>query len=326
MKTQFLAALILALPLRGMALDAYFIGNSLTWDMQPDALAALAQQSGGELHVGYHIRAGQPLVYTAGHPDDITFANGYGGYDKALPNHAWDIVTLQPYIGAGSTLGTDLAAIDQFIELTRSGPSTQTRFYIYAGWPNAQSWTWPTLDTDAYQAAWSAPAANNPAQPTTLSAQYFNDLYDDAVAAHPEQSIYLIPVGQVFARLDQEIRAGQLDGFSSVYDLYRDPVHLSYDIGRFIAAMTTYATLFGQSPVGLELPPGFFTVDETPGGALSPLVENIALRNQLADIVWDVVSGDYRTGVAAVPLPATAWLFCSALLGLAAGARRGKCK
>ena len=322
MKTKLFAALCLAVPLQGMALDSYFIGNSLTWDSQPNGLAALAQQSGLELNVGYHIRAGQPLVYTANNPDDITMTNGYGGYATALANHAWDVVTIQPYFGPGSTQATDLAAIDQFIDMTRAGPSTSTAFYIYAGWPAVSSWAWPPQPSDSYLNSWTYQTADDPNQPTYQVAKYFDDLYTHATAQHSDQSIYLIPVGQVLARVEEEILAGNITGFDSVYDFYRDAVHMRYDIGRFIAAVTTYATLFGQSPVGLEVPDGFYNVGEWPNETPGFLTIDIALRNQLEQIAWDVVSSDARTGV--VPLPGALWLLGSGLLGLGALARRRK--
>jgi len=323
MKTKWFAALFLAVPLQSMALNGYFIGNSLTWDMQPDGLAALAQQSGDSLNVGYHIRASQPLVYTANNPDDITFANSYGGYTQALAQNSWDIVTIQPYIGAGSTLATDQAAIRQFVDMTHAGPSTNTKFYVYEGWPNVPSWSWPPLPEDNYQTPWTEAAANDPNQPTLLSAQYFNVLYQNVKTENSGESIYLIPVGDVLARLDAEIRAGHVEGFGSIYDFYRDSTHLSLDVGRFIATVTTYSTLFGKSAVGLDIPEGFFTSDGTATGMPSPLITNIALRDQLEQIAWDVVSQDWRTGVPAeVPVPAAAWLMGSGLLGLGAMARR----
>jgi len=104
-------------------------------------------------------------------------------------------------------------------------------------------------------------------------------------------------VASVLAQVDREITAGHISGYDSIYQFYRDPTHLSSDIGRFIAANTVYATFFHLSPVGLEVPAGFYTVNDVP----SPLTTNIALRNQLQQIVWDVVSIDPRSGVGAVP-------------------------
>ncbi len=283
---------------------AYNIGNSLTWDSQPDGVSALASSQNINLTVGYHIKAGRPLSYSTANPSDATITNGYGTFTNALGNNAWTIVSIQPYIGstlATSTLGTDIAAVNLLINLTKAGPPSNVRYYIYEGWPNTPSWSFPALSTDAYSTIWDAPSVNDLNTPTALSREYFDNLYVAVKAAHPNDQIFVIPVGSVLSALDKEISTGHINGLHSIYDLYRDSTHLTLDIGRFVAAATVYATYFGSSPVGLEVPPGFYTRNGQSNGQPSRLVNDIALRNQLEQVVWDVVSNDPRTGIGTPP-------------------------
>lgn len=286
---------------------AYSIGNSLTWDSQPDGVAALAASQSIDLSVGYHIQPGQPLSFstTNPHPVDpailsLQITNSFGTFENALGNNAWHIVTIQPYlssVNATSTLGSDIAAINLLIDLTKAGPSTNAIFYIYEGWPNTPSWAYPALSIDAYSTTWDALSINSLNTPTALSKQYFDNLYSAVVAEHPQDQVYIIPVGAVLSALDKEISAGHIAGLNSIYDFYRDPTHLTLDVGRFVAAVTVYATYFKTSPVGLSVPPGFYTSNGLSNGLPSRLTNNTALRNQLEQVVWDVVSSDPRTGV-----------------------------
>lgn len=290
---------------------AYSVGNSLTWDSQPDGVSALAASQNITFAVGYHIQPGQPLSYTTANPSpsdpnilSLQITNTFGTFDNALGNNAWSIVTIQPYLSstnAASTLGTDVAAIELLINLTNAGPSSNVRYYIYEGWPNTPSWQYPPLSTDAYSTTWDAPSINNFSTPTTLSREYFDNLYAAIRAAYPQDQFFIIPVGAVLSALDKEITAGHINGLHSIYDLYRDAAHLNYDVGRFVVAATVYATYFRTSPVGLTVPTGFYTRNGQPNGLPSVLVTNTLLRNQLEQVVWNVVSSDPRTGVIQFP-------------------------
>lgn len=292
----------------GATYSAYSIGNSLTWDSQPDGIAAMAASQGISLQIGYHIRASETLTYIASNPADVSITNGYGPYDMALPDDSWTFVSMQPfpdYAGGTSTQKTDLTAIGSFITVTGTGPSVNSIFYIYEGWPPIPCWCYPALPGETYFSWWNYPSVNAPATETYLTRAYFGNLYNDAKRRHPGAIIYMIPVGEVLARLAGEISAGKYPEFSSIFDLYRDDYHLSYDVGRFVAAATVFATYFERSPEGVPVPAGYYTVDGTAGGAPGLLTTNTALRNRLERLVWNVVSHDTRArgiGTAAVRL------------------------
>ena len=75
-----------------------------------------------------------------------------------------------------------------------------------------------------------------------------------AVNARGPGRAALIPAGQAMARLYDEIAAGTVPGLTDIAALFDDDIHLN-DTGHFFVAMVQYATLTGQSPVGL---PGNF--------------------------------------------------------------------
>jgi hypothetical protein len=260
----------------------YAIGNSLTNDMYPSQVPALASQKGRQLTVGYHVRGGLSLDYIVANPQDPTITQG-GSFDQALVSGTWNSVSIQPYFGTNSTLASDLSAIQQFVTLTRSGPSRDAVIYLYAAWPSQ-------YETQGdYSGFWRKPVVDSPATKTVATRAYFDALLARLVAAHGGSVTFrVIPVGDVLARLDVEARAGRLPGVRSLADLYRDDVHMG-EVGRFVAATTVFATLFRESPAGISVPASYQFGD---GAArLSP-----ALTSTLESLVWEVVSTDPRTG------------------------------
>lgn len=65
-------------------------------------------------------------------------------------------------------------------------------------------------------------------------------------------TVSLIPAGQAMARLHDEIAAGQVAGITDIAALFDDDIHLN-DTGHYFVAMVQYATLTGQSPLGLPV-------------------------------------------------------------------------
>ncbi len=250
-RKSIVAALVfIALGLAATAQGAprvYRIGNSLTWDSQPKAIEALAAQRGLEHVEAYHINCGQSLQRIWTHPEEVCVpvVEPFGTFGKALPDHDWDAVTFQPHPGADSTLATDAARIVDFIGKTRSGNRNgKTVFYIYAPWPSQglglfhEMWTRDTPDADG--------------TPTIQTRAYFDHLIR-RVRVKTTADVRMIPAGHVLYELDRRMRAGQVTGYNSAADLYRDVVHLNH-VGRFTAGVTTLATLYGQRPKGLECP------------------------------------------------------------------------
>lgn len=308
-----LAVALLCLPGLAHAESIYSVGNSLTNDIVPDGLVALAADSGTALEAGFHIRAGRSLTFIVASPADVTYSRG-GNWDVALASRAWDAVTMQPYGGLESTLGSEAQAILQLIRTSKPG----TRFYVYAAWPSL-------LETGGdYRAYWLQPVSAQSVQPTVLAAGYFNHLLRHVREQLPRSTtLELIPVGAVFAQLDQEFRAGSWAGLGDATALYRDADHMG-DVGRFAAAATVYATVFKRKPrIGSRL-----HIYQQGLGSV-PLTAELAGR--IEDVVWKVV---VESGATAAPATAPVkeaggsgafdgeWLAALALLGCWRARRR----
>jgi hypothetical protein len=95
-----------------------------------------------------------------------------------------------------------------------------------------------------------------------------------------------VPNGEVWHQVSLAIESGEISEIV-LSDLYRDQIHGSGPIGRYLAAVTNFATMFQTSPVGLVPPPVQF-------GSAYPQ----SLYDKLNAIIWDVVSSDPYTGIA----------------------------
>jgi hypothetical protein len=262
---------------------AYRIGNSLTWDSQPRGIEALAAERGLKHVEAYHINCGKSLERIWTHPEEVCVrpVEPYGTFDSALPDHDWDAVTFQPHPGESSTLATDTARILDFIAKSReSGRNADTVFYIYAAWPGQKH--------GPYHEVWMRDTEDTDETKTLQTRAYFEHLMQ-RVRAEADAEVRMIPVGHVVYELDRRMRARQIAGYESAADLYRDPVHMNH-VGRFIAGLTTFVTLYGQDPAGLECPPGFY------GGGKDFTPE---LYAAIHDAIWTVVTEMHAvTGVA----------------------------
>ena len=164
-----------------------------------------------------------------------------------------------------------------------------------AGNPGAEVFlyeTWHSLDD---QADWLTRL------PTDLDTMWKPDLLWPAARA-ARKPVWLIPAGQVMAKLVAEAEAGTgIAELTSRKDLFAttpqgalDPIHPN-DLGIYLVALTHYAVLYGKSPVGL--PHELRRADGTPATAPSP-----ELARRMQETVWDVVTAIPETGVPAVGL------------------------
>ena len=92
----------------------------------------------------------------------------------------------------------------------------------------------------------------------------------------------LVPVGHVMNALHTQMKAGQVPGYTSIYQFYKDGIHLN-EAGSYLVGCTYFATLLQQSPVGLPT---------APYGAIPP-----ALAEIIQKTVWQVVTAHPDSGV-----------------------------
>ncbi|MCC6682008.1 MAG: hypothetical protein IT445_13995 [Phycisphaeraceae bacterium] len=273
------AVMLIAVAAPLQAMDTYHVGNSLTWDSRPMWMDAFAAQKGLPMHnAGWHIRCGSSLTGIVTHPTDVCAdpAETFGMFSDALTDFHWDAITIQSY--PGTTLGSENAAALALINLVQQNPDNlDTPFYLMTGWP-------PSAD---YVSSWNQIVADEDYTISVNSRQY-HQLLLQRLRSQTDADIYLIPTGEVLYQLNLLILDHQLPGFTSIGQFFRDGVHLTPTVGRYVAATTMFAALYGQSPAGL-VDPELVNPYDSP---YSPELYDI-----LNQVVWDVVSkysdGDY---------------------------------
>jgi hypothetical protein len=271
---------------RCYALDAYHVGNSFTWAINPDLIASWAASRATNYNYGYHIANGKNPRTMWENPNWVDFTVApYGKYSNALPNYDWDVVTFEPF-DVWDPWASDAQVIGQFINFMKSNPgNTSTQVYIYESWPFSDR-----IGSDTtYSQFWDQPWNGSGYSWTIQTRDYFQKLTDqlNGTALGLDKDVLIAPVGDVMYALDQRMRAGDVAGFDSVLEVYADTLHLTPDVGYFIGGTVFYATMFGENPMGLPVPSWIQPY-------VTPEVAAIIQR-----VAWDVVAGHPYSGVAA---------------------------
>ncbi|MBD0260574.1 MAG: hypothetical protein ICV83_33065, partial [Cytophagales bacterium] len=260
--------------------SVYFVGNSVTDAINYNGLDALVESRGNTHNWGRHMIPGAPLSWIWQHPNDGISEPPYGLYPNALPNYTWDAISLQPFDrGLDGTEG-DVTMAGNFINRAKTR-SPQVQVYVYSRWPRKQS-TYPET-ADAWNQLWTRTYGS--AGPNTEeTADYFVKLTNRLCTNHTDiKPVLMVPVGQVFYALNNKIKAGQVPGYTSIWQVYTDGIHMG-GVGSYIASCTYFATLYGQNPVGASVPSQFGTID--------PTVARI-----IQETAWSVVTTEPLSGV-----------------------------
>lgn len=276
---------------------SYHIGNSLTIDGLGNnsgnvqngtfGLEAMAQLYGYNHKVAMHIDSSQALRSIRDNPAGVggdgidVKRNPWGGWSNALPNYEWSHVTFEPYLKEDVTLGTDKEDIGFFIDLTRQNAANHdTIFYVYQVWPR-QSW-------GDYNEYWEAPVEFDDDSPTRPRKNFYSALMSDLHTTYTPQGIVIreIPTGEVWNQVAHAIDLGQITGIS-MSNFYRDDLHGSGLLGRYLAAATQFSVMFQTDVRGMVPPVQQF-------GTTYPQ----SLYDQLNEIIWSVVSSNSYTGIA----------------------------
>jgi hypothetical protein len=285
-------------------LRVYFVGNSVTDTINYRALAEVAKSRGHQQIWGRHMIPGAPLQWIWQHPNDGFQEQPFGHYPTALADYQWDVLSLQPFDRHLEGKDGDLTMAKNFIDLALP-KSPELQVYVYARWPrtyvNGKPISWPghapqepptpaagkvtlfngfddwgTLWLRRYTGGWDG---------TNETRDYFEKLTRELRKAYPRLNVHMVPVGHVMYELDQRMKAGDVSGYKSIWEVYKDGIHLN-NVGSYVVGCTYYATLYRESPVGL------------PGEAYE--VTNLELAAVIQDTVWDVVSTNELAGVAEV--------------------------
>jgi hypothetical protein len=285
----------------------FFIGNSVTDQVSYEAFAAVSKDHGHPVTSGRHMIPGAPLFYMWQHENGFK-TEPFGSSRNALANFQWDVVTLQPFDrgfhdGPADKPEGDLDVAQLYIDLSKS-KSPDAQFFIYERWPRiSRNGHGFSFDKDAYKDAtgqidlrkidgvddftdqWLRTYGKRKWDGSEESRDYFQKLTLAIRKQNPgmKKPIDLIPVGDVMNELHQLMKAGKVPGYTSIYQMYADGIHLN-ETGRYIVGCTFYSTIFRADPHGLPSEP--YKVKDT---SIVPVIQ---------DVVWKVVQANPLAGIA----------------------------
>ena len=292
--------------------SAYFIGNSVTDAINLIGLEALSSSAGKTLNWGKHMIPGAPLGWIWDHPTDgfDAYGKGFGLYPTAFADFTWDVVSFQPF---DRWVNDDSTSIETFVNLAKT-KSPNMQIYIYQRWPRcpnvsdvpsgftADDWT-AKFDMTYTQSYDDGNESRDFFQKLTLATRIAN-----MGIVKP----LMVPVGEVMYRLNAQMKAGSIPGYTCAWNLYVDGIHTNTS-GEYVASCTYYATIFKADPRGLSVPSEYGTL-------------SAAFVTAVQNTVWDVVSnykdlsGNTWAGIDVSIVPVTGITLTPATVSIANGA------
>lgn len=273
------------LPAPDGPLQVYHLGHSLVGPDMPHMLAQLAPEGHGynsQLGSGTSLRGhwepDEPILDF----DAANQAPAYRDAREAVGSGAYHAVVLTEMVELRDALKYFDGAryFEKWTALARAA-SPAPRLYLYETWHNLD-------DPDG----WLDRIEGD------LEPLWIRGLTGPASRGNPDQPVYLIPGGQVLAAITRAAEAGEIAGLDTREDLFAqtddgalDTIHFN-DLGAYVLAVTHYAVLYQRSPEGL--PHQLTRADGTPAQALPA-----AAARRVQEIVWQVVTAQPRTGIAA---------------------------
>lgn len=262
-------------------LSVFHLGHSLVGRDMPamlEQLAGAGHRHASQLGWGTPLRAHwEPDVEIKGFgPENDHPRHRAAG--AALDSGAHDAVVLTEMVEIRDAIEyhDSWDYLHRWAARARAG-NPDVRVYLYETWPHR------TGD----DAAWLARLDRD------LERYWKRAILHRALAADAEhRPVYLIPAGQVMARLAREIAArGGVGGLETIGDLFVDDIHVN-DLGAYLVALTHYAVLYHRSPEGL--PHRLRRADGSAATAPAPETARLMQR-----VVQDVVTSHRATGLAA---------------------------
>lgn len=272
------------------ALSLFQVGNSFTFDSM--GLNSVAQPIGTELMLeaalgtdvvhAYHVRGNQTLDSLWSNPQGGgTFTTSYGDHTVALPNNAWDYLTVQTFPTISEplpTLGEEISRIQDFVGAADQGGGGNTEIIVYGPWAARGEGSW--VD-------WHESVVDDPATETNYSAAYHDLLYDKVAALYPGRT-RLASAGKVIREVRDRILAGDAP-IEASSDLYRDAIHMN-QLGSFVASTTIQTSILGKSQVGQPVP------RDAPAWVSKKRISDRQAR-WIQEVVWETMLSDSRSGV-----------------------------
>jgi PKD repeat protein len=207
-----------------------------------------------------------------------------------LDNYAWNAISLQPFDRGLDGTESDPLMAANFINRAKS-KSPNMQIYVYSRWPRKQS-TYPET-ADGWNQLWTRTYGSSGPN-TEETKDYFEKLTRQLRTNHPDiKPVLLVPVGQVFYAMNQKMAAGQVPGYSSIWQVYSDGIHMN-GVGSYIASCTYFATLYSQSPVGLSVPSQYGTIDPSLARIIQETAWNVVINEPLSGVTADNSGNTYK--------------------------------
>ncbi len=268
-------------------LRVYYVGNSLTGSVLHDRLKKLFAERGIDYQYGSQLTAGGQvsLHWNYKNVSGKRFASQesrpFGLYDKALAEHTWDVLVLQPF---EETLGEALEACANFVQFARRR-NPNVKVVLLAAYPRRFDFQKTGVSTVNIQKAWSTPYdfalddTSHNAKYVWCNQAYFTRLQKLLQERVGGEAPTVVKFSETLIELDKAIRAGQFPGLEALAGrrpemlpgwkegpaaerganiLYADNFHLNPlphkqpTLGIYAVALTLFTALSGESPVGLS--------------------------------------------------------------------------
>lgn len=219
--------------------SSYFVGHSLVNFDMPYIFHCLAQSAGKENTYDSQIINGASIWSNY---DNYRSAQGLP-YTEALPtgDYSHMIVTEAIPLLNHTTWSQTYVYADSFLTYARTY-RPDIRYYIYETWHCINTGIGGCYDETGVQLPW---------QPRLLDDfPKWAKIVDSVRILQNYNDVYMVPAGQAFYRLSQQIDLGNVPGITSFRELFSDDIHLTLT-GNYFVACVMYATIYGESPEGL---------------------------------------------------------------------------
>ncbi len=229
-------------------IHAAYIGHSLS-DPVIDRIYAMANHHQQvEFSFRYQTNAGSSLkqsweIKEKGYEVVNPFYAGYYDEQYGLPTGNFDVLVLTESVPRRmENIHETYQYADSFyVFATRHNPDIQIYLYevwhcIHSGTPTGCPWD---VDANPWRQRLDDDLPMWESVVDTLNERF-----------KPQKPVRLIPGGQGMAALHDAVLAGEIPGISALEDLFSDDIHINGIAGYFVACIH-FATLYGQSPMGL---------------------------------------------------------------------------
>lgn len=178
----------------------YLIGNSLTWDTLPTRLD-------GE--VKFHVDCGKSLPFIYSNPEKPC-VEASTIWPIGLRLGPWDYLVVQPFYG--STLADDLRVIESWL-----ADQPRATLVLHSGWAEEVNHRKELMETSS--------------EKMTHSDVYFDKIEAELKSRHPDLTILRTDAYKLLETIDKAIIDGK-SPFKELKELYRDPIHMTHELGQ----------------------------------------------------------------------------------------------